>query len=85
MIDFITRSGFITPIEDTPTPLLAVPYAAPRSAHAGCCQRRGVWAAQDGAGGGALAKMSATAAPMKPKKGAEAGQNSAERPGMVAC
>lgn len=32
MIDFITRSGFITPIDDTPTPDLAVPYAAPRSA-----------------------------------------------------
>ena len=32
MIDFITRSGFITPIEDTPTPDLAVPYAAPKSA-----------------------------------------------------
>ena len=32
MIDFITRSGFITPMDDTPTPDLAVPYAAPRSA-----------------------------------------------------
>eukprot|EP00322_Chrysochromulina_rotalis_P007118 CAMPEP_0115846204 /NCGR_PEP_ID=MMETSP0287-20121206/9742_1 /TAXON_ID=412157 /ORGANISM="Chrysochromulina rotalis, Strain UIO044" /LENGTH=257 /DNA_ID=CAMNT_0003299991 /DNA_START=244 /DNA_END=1018 /DNA_ORIENTATION=+ len=53
MIDFITRSGFITPIDETPTPDLAVPYAAPR-----------------------LAKMSATAAPMKPKNGALAGHNS---------
>ena len=35
MIDFITRSGFMTPIDDTPTPDLAVPYAAPRSAWAG--------------------------------------------------
>ena len=35
-------------------------------------------------GGGALAKMSATAAPMKPKKGADEGQNSAPRP-MVEC
>jgi len=52
MIDFITRSGFITPIDDTPTPDLAVPYAAPR-----------------------FAKMSATAAPMKPKNGAEGGQS----------
>ena len=25
MIDFMTRSGFMTPIDDTPTPLLAVP------------------------------------------------------------
>ena len=33
MIDFITRSGFITPIDDTPTPDLAVPYP----------QRRGLW------------------------------------------
>uniref|UniRef100_M4D1Q7 UspA domain-containing protein n=1 Tax=Brassica campestris TaxID=3711 RepID=M4D1Q7_BRACM len=28
-IDFITSSGLITPIDATPTPLFAVPYAAP--------------------------------------------------------
>ena len=32
MIERITSSGFNTPMEATPTPLLAVPYAAPRSA-----------------------------------------------------
>jgi hypothetical protein len=29
MMFLITRPGFITPIEEIPTPLLAVPYAAP--------------------------------------------------------
>jgi hypothetical protein len=29
MIFLITRPGFITPMEEMPTPLFAVPYAAP--------------------------------------------------------
>jgi hypothetical protein len=29
MMFLITRPGFITPIEEIPTPLFAVPYAAP--------------------------------------------------------
>eukprot|EP00850_Spirogloea_muscicola_P019401 SM000189S04118 [mRNA] locus=s189:107297:107542:- [translate_table: standard] len=32
-MDFITSSGRITPMDATPTPLLAVPYAAPMPAH----------------------------------------------------
>ena len=40
--------------------------------------RRGLWRST---GGGALAKMSATAAPMKPKKGADEGELSAEARG----
>jgi len=31
MTDFMIKSGFSTPIEQIPTPDLAVPYAAPRS------------------------------------------------------
>ena len=103
MIDFMTRSGFMTPIDDTPTPDLAVPYAAPRSAdggdggsarpsggrRAGTSARRARarpasgWQGAIGfvnqradAAACVLAKMRATAAPMKPKNGADAGQRS---------
>ena len=101
MIDFITRSGFITPIDDTPTPDLAVPYAAPRSVAAETETKKNfVSGLRDGfircgrAVGGpglaacaaaicrrgaarhALAKINATAAPINPKKGADAGQSS---------
>ena len=43
--DFMMSSGLSTPMEQMPTPALALPYAAPR-----------------------LAKMSAEATPMYPKK-----------------
>lgn len=88
MMLFMTRSGFNTPMDEMPTPDLAVPYAAPRSAHesrgpgrsrAGenCSRPTGWVRLARGAGRrrDALAKMSAAAAPMKPKKGAEGGQS----------
>lgn len=50
MMQRITSSGRMTPMDATPTPDLAVPYAAPK-----------------------LEKMSADAAPMKPKKDAAGG------------
>lgn len=70
----ITRSGFITPMELIPTPLFAVPYAAPRSARdrthvTHTCARARACGASARAGGprGAAANTRARASARAPK------------------
>ena len=46
MMDFMTSSGFRTPMLATPTPALAVPYAAPMSERHSACSKWGQRQAQ---------------------------------------
>lgn len=67
----ITSWGFITPMEEMPTPDFAVPYAAPMSVH----QDNGVRSVLvQPSTQNLLAKQRAAVTPMNPKKGAEVGQ-----------
>jgi hypothetical protein len=71
IIQRITKPGFITPIDEIPTPAFAVPYAAPISKQKNNLQFYDHL-------NFSLAKHKAAVTPIKPKKGAEVGQVSVE-------